>query len=192
MSWWRPMSWQEQAKCTGADTEWFYPPRDENYGRYVKKARSICLDSPRCPVIRECLLYSLVMPDQHGVWGGMSSRERKALYKRRVLPDYVTRADLVRLGLADGSEELTEEAPGHEEETYDPAGSTGAPPAVPASVGSVHDGPASERDLQDELVPKRKLVLVAGGAEAPRGPIVPNGVRILRRTRHPQEVAGVG
>lgn len=45
------------------------------------------------------------MSDQHGVWGGMSSRERKALNKRRTLPDYITRDDLVRLGIVDGDQE---------------------------------------------------------------------------------------
>ena len=187
------MSWQEHAKCTGADTEWFYPPRDENYGRYVKKARSICLDTPRCPVIRECLLYSLVMPDQHGVWGGMSSRERKALYKRRVLPDYITREDLVRLGLADGTtEELTEEAPGYEEETYDPDGSGGEVPALTASPGAGNGRAAPERDLQDELMPEGELVPAARGYEGTYPAFPQNGVRVLRRTRHPREVARVG
>lgn len=97
------MDWQNHAKCDGLDTQLFYPKRDNDYVKQAAAARAVCLggkdSGPRCPVIRECLLYALVMPDQHGVWGGMSSRERKTLHKRRELPDYVTWEDLEELGL---------------------------------------------------------------------------------------------
>ena len=113
--------WPDQAKCDGQDTETFYPPRDSTYSAHADRARAICHgdgtpQDPRCPVIRECLLYALVMPDQHGVWGGMSSRERKTLHRRKDLPDYVTREDLERLGLLDGDGTELEEVSGHEKE----------------------------------------------------------------------------
>lgn len=117
------MDWLEQAKCDGQDTETFYPPRDHTYSAHAERARAIChgdgtLRDPRCPVIRDCLLYALVMPDQHGVWGGMSSRERKTLHRRKDLPDYVTREDLEGLGLLDGETDgpELEEVPGYEKE----------------------------------------------------------------------------
>ena len=64
----RAVSWQQQAKCRGADTErWF------NIGRAVHAtatARALCQG---CPVITECLDYALSFPateDAHGVFGG--------------------------------------------------------------------------------------------------------------------------
>ncbi|MFJ9810740.1 WhiB family transcriptional regulator [Streptomyces sp. NPDC101158] len=43
-------------------------------------AKALCSG---CPVKAECLAYALDHRVEHGVWGGMTERERRALLKRR-------------------------------------------------------------------------------------------------------------
>lgn len=81
-------SWRYDAKCAGVDTDIFYPPRDRAlYKPIADKAKAICWGDdgqPACPVRRECLWYCISQepPDTHGIWGGMSNRERAHLGRR--------------------------------------------------------------------------------------------------------------
>lgn len=78
--------WRRDAKCLGVDTELFYPPRDKRrYKPIADKAKAICngKDSrPPCPVRIDCLLYALRRDEEHGIFGGMSHRERNALLRK--------------------------------------------------------------------------------------------------------------
>lgn len=78
--------WRYKAKCRGLDTELWYPPRDKDkYKPIADKAKAICFGRdglPECPVRTECLLYAERMEEQHGIWGGMSHRERNALKRK--------------------------------------------------------------------------------------------------------------
>ena len=42
-------------------------------------AKRICRE---CPVRKDCLLYALETPIDHGVWGGMTERERRRFRRR--------------------------------------------------------------------------------------------------------------
>lgn len=79
-------SWREFAACAGADTELFYPPRDkDNYSKVSAKAKQYCngnKDSPPCPVRADCFWYAVITDEQHGIWGGMSHRERNAFVRK--------------------------------------------------------------------------------------------------------------
>ena len=79
--------WRYEAKCRGMDTELWYPPRDKKlYKNIAEKSKAVCFGkdgAPECPVRLQCLLYADRMDEQHGIWGGMSHRERNAL-KRKV------------------------------------------------------------------------------------------------------------
>jgi WhiB family redox-sensing transcriptional regulator len=79
-------SWRYQAKCAGIDTEIFFPPRDRSlYKPIADKAKAICFGkdgSSECPVRKTCLVDALERDEQHGIWGGMSHRERNALIRR--------------------------------------------------------------------------------------------------------------
>jgi WhiB family transcriptional regulator, redox-sensing transcriptional regulator len=81
-----PEPWRYRAKCRGLDTELWYPPRDKNQYKYVASiSKSICMGKdgyPECPVRKECLLYADANDDTHGIWGGMSHRERNALKRK--------------------------------------------------------------------------------------------------------------
>ena len=68
------------------DTELWYPPRDKNlYTEIADKAKAVCFGKdgkPACPVRLECLLEADRTDEPHGIWGGMSHRERNALKRK--------------------------------------------------------------------------------------------------------------
>ena len=55
----------------------FFPERGETAG----PARQICA---ACPVCQQCLDYALSNRITHGIWGGLSERERRPLQSRWV------------------------------------------------------------------------------------------------------------
>ena len=77
--------WRERAACLGMDTGLFFP--DPLWGRgshsqsvgQVREAKKVC---SVCSVVEDCLTTAMVLNEPEGVWGGLSSRERKRL--RRV------------------------------------------------------------------------------------------------------------
>lgn len=81
-----PEPWRYRAKCRGLDTELWYPPRDKNqYKDVASISKAVCMGRdglPECPVRKECLLYADANDDTHGIWGGMSHRERNALKRK--------------------------------------------------------------------------------------------------------------
>lgn len=78
--------WRYDAKCKGHDTELWFPPRDKDlYKKIAGKAKAICFGKdglPECPVRIQCLLYAEGNDEQHGIWGGLSHRERNALKRK--------------------------------------------------------------------------------------------------------------
>lgn len=81
-------SWRNDAKCLGMDVEMFFPPRDKDkYKPIADKAKAVCFGrdgKAACPVRVDCLLYADHMDEQHGIWGGLSHRERSALKRKAV------------------------------------------------------------------------------------------------------------
>ena len=79
-------SWRYDARCQGEDTDLFYPPRDkEHYKEIATKAKSFCLGDNKknpCPVQKECLWDAVRSEEPHGIWGGLSHRERNALIRK--------------------------------------------------------------------------------------------------------------
>lgn len=80
-------AWRYEAKCAGTDTDIFYPPRDRKlYKPIADQAKAICWgtgeDDVECPVRSECLWYAIEMDDTHGIWGGLSNRERSHLKRK--------------------------------------------------------------------------------------------------------------
>lgn len=71
-----PLAWQERALCTETDPEAFFPEK----GGSTREAKSVCA---ACEVRAQCLEYALANDERHGIWGGLSERERR-IYKRRV------------------------------------------------------------------------------------------------------------
>ncbi len=67
--------WRALASCTKTDPDlWFAVGAREH-----KLAKKICRE---CPVRRDCLAYAMDEPVDHGVWGGLTERERRR-YRRQ-------------------------------------------------------------------------------------------------------------
>jgi WhiB family redox-sensing transcriptional regulator len=79
-------NWRHDAACWGVDVEIFFPPRDkELYRTIADEAKSYCFgfdDVPPCPVRLNCLWYAVNGDEVHGIWGGLSHRERNALVRK--------------------------------------------------------------------------------------------------------------
>lgn len=68
--------WQLHARCRTTGSATFFAPDDEPAGPRIRRendAKKICGD---CPVRGHCLAHALGTPEPHGVWGGMTERER--------------------------------------------------------------------------------------------------------------------
>ena len=61
--------------CQEIDGELWYPESGgESYA--LRQAKEYCEE---CPVKAECLNFALVNNEQHGIWGGLTVRERMKL-----------------------------------------------------------------------------------------------------------------
>lgn len=69
-------AWTEQALCAEVDTDLFFPDK----GAPTADAKRMCRG---CPVRLDCLTYALDNDERHGVWGGLSERERRRLNTTR-------------------------------------------------------------------------------------------------------------
>lgn len=91
--------WRYRAKCRGMDTELWFPPRDKAlYKPIADKAKAVCFGKdgrPACPVRIQCLLAADANDEVHGIWGGMSHRERNAL-KRKADKKGMTLEEIVK------------------------------------------------------------------------------------------------
>jgi len=71
-----PPAWTQEGLCGQSDPELFFPDKGES----GKVAKRICL---ACPVRTACLRWAVDTQQQWGVWGGMTSRERRRIRKER-------------------------------------------------------------------------------------------------------------
>jgi WhiB family redox-sensing transcriptional regulator len=78
--------WQLKAACRGPESRAFFPPtwperRDERDAR-ENRAKAICNS---CAVRVACLEYALQIREPHGIWGGLTENERRAVLDRRAV-----------------------------------------------------------------------------------------------------------
>jgi WhiB family transcriptional regulator, redox-sensing transcriptional regulator len=75
-----PEGWQARAACRGQSAAIFFAPthfeRKEARAARERKAKAVCAT---CPVRKECLSYALRIREPHGIWGGLSEVERRAI-----------------------------------------------------------------------------------------------------------------
>lgn len=74
--------WHLDAACRGPYQAIFFPParsesRREKRAR-ERRAKEICV---QCPVIDECREYSFEIKEQHGIWGGLTEKERREIFR---------------------------------------------------------------------------------------------------------------
>ncbi|MGW2478115.1 WhiB family transcriptional regulator [Streptomyces sp. NPDC001665] len=70
-------AWRGHAVCRTADPDELFVD-----GAAQNRAKALCTG---CPVRTECLAYALDHRIGHGIWGGMTERERRGLLRRRPL-----------------------------------------------------------------------------------------------------------
>lgn len=79
-------AWPLRAACQREDPEIFFHPDGERgpaRSRRQAAARAICA---RCPVIEQCLDYSIRADERYGMWGGLDEEERARLIARKSMP----------------------------------------------------------------------------------------------------------
>ena len=84
--------WMADAACIGKPQAWFFPSRGEESSR----AKETCAG---CPVLDTCREYALGKGERHGIWGGMSERERRRVRATRAvrgtIPDRTRSAEIL-------------------------------------------------------------------------------------------------
>ncbi|MDX2708239.1 WhiB family transcriptional regulator [Streptomyces sp. PA03-6a] len=68
-------TWGAQALCRSAEPDALFCE-----SAVQSQAKALCTG---CPVRTECLAHALDQKIEHGIWGGMTERERRALLRRR-------------------------------------------------------------------------------------------------------------
>ena len=71
-------NWRSIGLCRGSDTLVFYPPSDDD--SLAEEAKMIC---GMCAVRQPCLEFALTTREKHGVWGGLTERERRRVLRQR-------------------------------------------------------------------------------------------------------------
>lgn len=72
-----PVGWLRRAACRSADPNLFFPPPgafDAIAATQVEQAKALCAG---CGVRRQCLQYAIDRDEEYGVWGGLTSDERR-------------------------------------------------------------------------------------------------------------------
>ena len=74
-------TWQEEAACQSEDPELFFPLGEDGDGNVVQiaRAKAVCFN---CPVASSCLDWALRGKIPDGIFGGLTSPERKKLRLR--------------------------------------------------------------------------------------------------------------
>ena len=90
----------ELAECRDVPTNLFYDVEEERNSTaysYINAVRSYC---GKCPIWFDCLVYAFNY-ESFGVWGGLTSLERKSMYDPRKYPNQRQRAlqDLLAYGI---------------------------------------------------------------------------------------------
>ena len=72
--------WRAKAACRDKDPELFFPVGNTGPAlQQIEDAKKICQS---CAVKDQCLNWALDAGQDHGVWGGMSEDERRAMKRR--------------------------------------------------------------------------------------------------------------
>ncbi len=72
--------WRHKAACRNEDPELFFPVGATGPAvLQAEEAKKVCM---RCNVREECLQWALDNGQDHGVWGGKSEDERRAMKRR--------------------------------------------------------------------------------------------------------------
>lgn len=75
------IDWRHRAACRDEDPELFFPVSETGPGaRETARAKAVCA---RCPVRAKCLDYAFENGLDHGIFGGLTERERRRVHARQ-------------------------------------------------------------------------------------------------------------
>ncbi|MFF2113910.1 WhiB family transcriptional regulator [Rhodococcus koreensis] len=69
--------WQVNAACRGEDSNLFF---ESGTSLVEAQAKRICSE---CPVLEQCRQFAVDASEPHGIWGGMTPREREQFRRQR-------------------------------------------------------------------------------------------------------------
>lgn len=72
--------WKQRGACRELDPELWYPERAGGTQGDTRAAKQTC---GWCPVRLECLVYALERREPYGIWGGMTTPERRKVLARK-------------------------------------------------------------------------------------------------------------
>ncbi|MGH4031764.1 WhiB family transcriptional regulator [Actinomycetota bacterium Odt1-20B] len=69
--------WRSRGACAAADPEIFFPAGSSSaVVVQTDRAKRIC---ESCDVVETCLWWAMVTAQPHGIWGGLTERERREM-----------------------------------------------------------------------------------------------------------------
>ncbi|MFL6112391.1 MAG: WhiB family transcriptional regulator [Catenulispora sp.] len=74
--------WQLSAACRGLESARFFSPSGERGRARAERERSARAICGGCVVREECARFAAESGERHGVWGGLTDRERQARRQR--------------------------------------------------------------------------------------------------------------
>ena len=80
--------WQDLGACRTLPVEIFFPPAEQE----ADEAKAICAI---CEVRQPCLEFAIAAGERFGIWGGLTTQERRSLTAKRRLLARQTKVDEV-------------------------------------------------------------------------------------------------
>lgn len=71
--------WRHKAACNGQPTNWWFPDATGPANPNTQRALALCAG---CDVQVQCLAHAQDKPEMHGIWGGLTPRQRLGLRTR--------------------------------------------------------------------------------------------------------------
>lgn len=75
--------WKADALCCETGGDWWFVEQTHANREAINQAKAVCA---LCHVRQDCLEYALVNDERYGIWGGMTTRAREKLRRRRGMP----------------------------------------------------------------------------------------------------------
>ena len=73
-------AWMADAPCRGATTAFYGPDNQGGDPSWAANAKAVC---HKCPHRVRCLEWAIDNNEDHGIWGGLSVRERRVIARNR-------------------------------------------------------------------------------------------------------------
>jgi WhiB family transcriptional regulator, redox-sensing transcriptional regulator len=97
--------WQLSARCRGADSSVFFHPDGERGLKRRQRQQNAKRFCAQCPVVMDCLEYSLRFREPYGIWGGIAEDERHKILEHTIASARATRSSTDRRYLDDEAQQ---------------------------------------------------------------------------------------